>query len=84
MTIDLSIIIQSTRIQKQIPLSVFVFSDSLVVSASQDAGGYAISHQNNLELHSGLVELFFICLWCGRSVGKAGKRSRDYQNFSAG
>ena len=26
---------------------------SLVVSASQDAGGYAISRQNNLELHLG-------------------------------
>ena len=27
--------------------------DSLVVSALQDAGGYAISLQNNLELHLG-------------------------------
>ena len=27
--------------------------DSLVVSASQDAGGYVISRQNNLELHLG-------------------------------
>ena len=34
--------------QKQFPLSVLVFIDSLVVSASQDAGGYAISRQNNL------------------------------------
>ena len=34
-------------------LSVFVFIDSLVVSALQDAGGYAISRQNNLELHLG-------------------------------
>ena len=32
---------------------VFVFIDSLVVSALQDAGGYAISRQNNLELHLG-------------------------------
>ena len=38
-------------IQKQFPLSVSI--DSLVVSASQDAGGYAISRQNNLELHLG-------------------------------
>ena len=45
--------ILTARIQKQFPLSVFVFIDSLVVSASQDAGGYAISHQSNLELHLG-------------------------------
>ena len=32
---------------------MFVFIDSLVVSALQDAGGYAISRQNNLELHLG-------------------------------
>ena len=39
--------------KKQFPLSVFVFIDSLVVSASKDAGGYAISRQNNIELHLG-------------------------------
>ena len=33
--------------------------DSLVVSASQDAGGYAIPRQNNLELHL-VLELFYI------------------------
>ena len=43
----------TTQIQKQFPLSVFVLIDSLVVSALQDAGGYAISRQNNLELHLG-------------------------------
>ena len=37
--------------KKQFPLCVFVFIDSFVVSALQDAGGYAISRQNNLELH---------------------------------
>ena len=41
------------RTQKQFPLSVVVFIDSLVVSASQDAGGYAISRRNILELHLG-------------------------------
>ena len=50
MTINLSLILQTTEIQKQFPLSVFVFIDSLVVSASQDAGGYAISSQNNLKM----------------------------------
>ena len=53
MTINLSLILLTTRIQKQFPLSVFVFIDSFVVSALQDAGGYAISRQNNLELHLG-------------------------------
>ena len=32
---------------------VFVLIDSLVVFALQDAGGYAISLQNNFELHLG-------------------------------
>ena len=41
------------RVQKQFLLSVFLFIDSLVISALQDAGGYAISRQNNLELHLG-------------------------------
>ena len=53
MTINLRLILQTKRIQKQFPLSVFVFIDSLVVSALQDSGGYAISRQNNLELHLG-------------------------------
>ena len=34
--INLSLILNTTRIQKQCPLSVFVFIDSLVVFASQD------------------------------------------------
>ena len=53
MTVNLSLILKTTRIQKQFPLSVFVFIDYLVVSALQDDGGYAISRQNNLELHLG-------------------------------
>ena len=50
-TINLSLALYLTRIQKQFLLSVFVFMDSLVVSASQDAGGYASSRENNVELH---------------------------------
>ena len=53
MTINLGLILQTTGIQKQFPLSVFVFIDSLVVSALQDSGGFAISRQNNLKLHLG-------------------------------
>ena len=44
---------EERRVQKQFLLSVFVFIDSLVVSALQDAGGYAISRQNNFEWHLG-------------------------------
>ena len=66
--------------QRQFPLSVFVFIDSLVVSALQDADGYAISRQNNLELHLGchicwLSYFTLICLWCGRTVSRAGGRA---------
>ena len=66
----------NVRIQRRFPLSAFVFIDSLVVSASQDAGDYAISRQNNLELHLGchtcLLSYFTLAyLWCGRTVGRA-------------
>ena len=76
MTISLSLILWKTRIQRQFPLSVFVFIDSLVVSASQDTGSYATSRQNNLELHLGchtcwLSYFTLVCLWCGRRVGRA-------------
>ena len=55
--------------------SVFVFIDSLAASALQDAGGYTISRQNNLQLHLGchtcrLGYLTLVCLWCGRTVGR--------------
>ena len=53
MTINLSLILQMTRIQKQYPLYVFVLIDSLVVSALQDLGGSAISYHNIFELHLG-------------------------------
>ena len=74
MTINLSLILQTTRIQKQLPLSFIVFIDSSVVSALKDSGGYAISSQNNLELHLGcytcwLSYFTLVCLWCGRTVG---------------
>ena len=65
-------------------ISVFRFSFFSCL-CSQDAGGYAISRQNNLELHLGcptcwLSYFTLVCLWCSR----AGERSRDYQNFSDG
>ena len=54
MTINLNLIIWTTRIQKHFPLSVFVFIDSFLVSASQDAGGHTLSCQNNLTCGIGL------------------------------
>ena len=60
-------------------ISAFRFRliDSFVVSALQDAGGYAISRQNNLESHLGyhtcwLSYFTLICLWCGWTVSQAG------------
>ena len=56
-------------------ISVFCFFLywALVVSALQDAGGYAISHQNNLELQLGchtcwLSYFNLVYLWCGGTV----------------
>ena len=70
---------------------MFVDIDSLIVSALQDAGGYAIFRENNLELLLGyrLNELFYIGMPVvrtdGRTVGRSvGVRSRDYQIFSDG
>ena len=81
--------IQTTGIQKQFPLSVFVFIDSLVVSASQDAGGYAISCKKTSSCISGVPYLLIELFYTGMSVvrtdgGRTGVRSRDYQNFSDG
>ena len=80
MTINLSLMLEATRIQKQFPLSVFVVFDSLVVSALQDGGGYAISRQNNRELYLGchfcwLSYFKLVCLWCGPTVGRTVTRS---------
>ena len=49
MTINLSLILYTTRIQKHFPLSVFVVFDSLVVSSSQEVGVQTLSCQNNLK-----------------------------------
>ena len=74
--VDITINLSLIRIQKQFPLSVFVFIDPLVVSAWQDAGGYAISRQNNFELNLGchtcwLSYFALLCLWCGRTVARS-------------
>ena len=64
----------------------FPLIDSLVVSALQDASGYAISRQNNLELHLGCHTCWVILHWyaCGSDGRSVGVRLRDYQIFSDG
>ena len=56
--------------------------DSLVVSASQDAGGYEISRQNNLKLPYPYVDWdilhWYACSADGRSVGRS-----DFDVFAA-
>ena len=90
MAINLSLVLYTTRIQKQFPLSFFAFIDSLAASVLQEAGGYAISRQNNLELHLGCHTCWessftLVGLWCGRTVSWAvGVRSRNYQIFLDG
>ena len=55
MTINLSLTLKKKNTDtKDFPLSVLVFIDSLVVSASQDAGGHTLSRQNNLTFGIGL------------------------------
>ena len=75
MTINLSLILQTTRIQKQFPFFVFVFIVYLVVSALHDSGGYAISRQNNLDLrlgcHTCRSELFYIGIPVVRTDGRS-------------
>ena len=76
MTVTLSLIIKTTRIQKQFLPS---FSSLLTLKLSllfQDTGGYAISRQNSLKLHLGcptcwLSYFTLVCPWCGRTVGRA-------------
>ena len=79
--------------QKQFPLSVLVFIDSLVVSASQDAVGYAISRQNNLVSNciwlvipdDWVILHWYACGADGRMDARVvGVRSRDYQIFLDG
>ena len=61
--INLSLILyKTTRIRKHVSISVFVFIDSSVVSASQEAAGQTLSGQNNLT--SG-IRLHEVCVRTG-------------------
>ena len=72
--------LQTTRIKNQFPLSVFVFIDSLVLSAlGFTRRGWPCSKITSscIGLPFVLVELFYI----GIPVVRTGGRSRDYQKF---
>ena len=58
MIINLTLILYKTWIQKKFPLSVFVFIDCLVVSASQDAVGYAISRTVERVVYGHVITTF--------------------------
>ena len=49
-SVYLNLILKKTRIKKHFRFSVLVFIDSLVVFASQDAGGHTLSFQNKLTI----------------------------------
>ena len=61
MTINLSLILYTTRIQKQFPLSVYVFIDSLVVLASQDAGRHIVRFPAKITQH--LASAYMRCVY---------------------
>ena len=73
MTINLSLILQKTRIQKQFPLFGFVFIDSLVASALQTRVAMRFPAKitsSFMWVIIRLIELFHIGMpWCGRTVG---------------
>ena len=54
MATNVSLTLETTRLQKHFPLSGFVFIDSFIISASQDAGGHTFFPQNNLTFGIGL------------------------------
>ena len=68
MTINLSLILYTTRIQKHFPLSIFVFIDSFVVLASQDAGGHIVRFCAKMTQH--LASAYMRCVY-GQVGGKA-------------
>ena len=59
---------------------LFVFIDSLIVSASQDAGGHAISRHKNPRVAFGLSYLLIESFYIGMSVVRTDVRLRDYKS----
>ena len=59
---------------------LFVFIDSLIVWASQDAGGHAISRQKNPRVAFGLSYLLIESFYIGMSVVRTYVRLRDYKS----
>ena len=59
---------------------LFVFIDSLIVSASQDAGGHAIFRHKNPRVTFGLSYLLIESFYIGMSVVRTDVRLRDYKS----
>ena len=59
---------------------LFVFIESLIVSASQDAGGHAISRHKNPRVAFGLSYLLIESFYIGMSVVRTDVRLRDYKS----
>ena len=61
-------------------LTWLVFIDSLIVSASQDAGGHAIFRHKNPRVTFGLSYLLIESFYIGMSVVRTDVRLRDYKS----
>ena len=59
---------------------LFVFIDSLIVSASQDAGGHAIFRHKNPRVTFGLSYLLIESFYISMSVVRTDVRLRDYKS----
>ena len=59
---------------------LFVFIDSLIVSASQDAGGHAIFRHKNPRVTFGLSYLLIESFYIGMSVVRTDVRLRDHKS----
>ena len=80
---DMTINLYITRKQRQFPLSVFVFIDSLVVSASQDAGYLITTRSLEILKKFQILEDQLILLHCFallvRVVLNYGKQLKEFQ-----
>ena len=84
MTILLSLLHWTTRIQKRFPLSVFLFTELSLLHKTRVAKRFPANITSSCiwVCHTVLFELFYIGMPVVLMDGRSGVRSRDYQNFS--
>ena len=83
--INLSLILYTTRIQKQFPLpfSSFLLSFLLHKTRARVAMRFPAKITSSSSCHTGRLSYFtLVCLWCGRTGRRADVRSHGYQRFS--